>query len=49
MVGDSLDADVAGAQAAGLRGILLDRDDLHPELEGERIRSLHELPALVGV
>jgi putative hydrolase of the HAD superfamily len=48
MVGDSLDADVAGAQAAGLRGILLDRDDRHVDLEVERIRSLRELPALVG-
>jgi putative hydrolase of the HAD superfamily len=48
MVGDSLDADVAGAQAAGLRGILLDRDDRHDGLEVERIRTLHELPALVG-
>jgi putative hydrolase of the HAD superfamily len=48
MVGDSLDADVAGAQAAGLRGILLDRDDRHAETGVERIRSLGELPSLVG-
>jgi HAD superfamily hydrolase (TIGR01549 family) len=49
MVGDSLDADVAGAQAAGLRGILLDRDDRHGASEVERIRSLRELPRLVLV
>jgi putative hydrolase of the HAD superfamily len=49
LVGDSLDADVAGAQAAGLRGILLDRDDRHLSVEDERIRSLHELPPLIGV
>jgi putative hydrolase of the HAD superfamily len=49
MVGDSLDADVGGAQAAGLRGILLDRDDRHGDLEVERIRTLRDLPALVDV
>lgn len=50
MVGDSLAHDVAGARRAGMRGILLrrdDRDDAAPP-DVEVIRSLHELPALLA-
>jgi HAD superfamily hydrolase (TIGR01549 family) len=47
MVGDSLDDDVRGARACGLRAVLLDRSGEQTE-EVERITSLHELPALVG-
>jgi len=48
MVGDSLEDDVEGAQACGMRAILLDRAGRFPEHAG-RIESLRELPAaLVG-
>jgi len=49
MVGDSLDADVEGAAAAGLRAILLDRDGVHPDTAFERIATLAELPARLGL
>ena len=48
-VGDSLDADVAGAQAAGIAAALLDRKGGHeapPDVPV--LRSLRELPALVA-
>lgn len=45
-IGDSVTMDVEGSRAAGLRPILLDPFDDHPDLEVERIRSLAEL--LVG-
>ncbi|HEY7574607.1 MAG TPA: HAD-IA family hydrolase [Thermoanaerobaculia bacterium] len=41
-VGDSPRDDYEGARAAGLRALLLDRDDRHPRFP-ERIRSLSEL------
>jgi putative hydrolase of the HAD superfamily len=45
-VGDSLEGDVEGARAAGLRGILLRRvDDPPPDVES--VRSLAELPRLL--
>lgn len=47
-VGDELDWDVAGSAAAGMRPVLIDRDDRHPAFAGERIRSLTELGALFG-
>ena len=52
MIGDSLDGDVDGAQAAGIRSVWLNRngerrlpDDPEPDHE---IRSLAELPALLS-
>ena len=45
-VGDSLDNDVAGARAAGIRPVLLARDGPAPS-GVEAIRSLAELPALL--
>lgn len=42
-VGDHLERDVQAAEAAGVRGILLDRFDDHPAVT-PRIRSLAELP-----
>lgn len=42
-VGDSYAHDALAAQAIGLRGILLDPLDLHPESVCPRIRSLGEL------
>jgi putative hydrolase of the HAD superfamily len=48
MVGDSLEEDVEGARALGLRAILIDRDDRHPEVE-ERLTDLYGLPAALGL
>ena len=48
-VGDSLADDVRGAERAGVRAILLDRGGDSSEFPGERIRSLAELPALLGL
>ena len=48
MVGDSLEEDVAGARALGMRAILIDREDRHPEVEG-RLRDLFGLPAALGL
>jgi putative hydrolase of the HAD superfamily len=45
-VGDSLDNDVAGARAAGIRPVLVARDG-RPPAGVEAIRSLAELPALL--
>ena len=47
MVGDSLRDDIGGAGAAGLRAVLVDRGDRYPDHDGERIRTLAELPRLV--
>ena len=43
-VGDSLEADVEGARAAGVRAVLLDRDGAEPRAGVPTIRSLAELP-----
>jgi putative hydrolase of the HAD superfamily len=45
-VGDSVTMDIAGATAAGLRPILLDPYDDHPEGPFERIRTLADLLSL---
>jgi putative hydrolase of the HAD superfamily len=46
-VGDSLENDVEGARAAGIRAVLLARDGAAPP-DVEAIRSLAELPALIS-
>jgi HAD superfamily hydrolase (TIGR01549 family) len=43
-VGDLYYVDVAGARAAGLRGVLLDPQNLYDGFDCERIQSLGELP-----
>jgi putative hydrolase of the HAD superfamily len=49
MVGDSLEDDVEGARAAGIRrAFLLDREDRHPEVEN-RLPDLFALPAALGI
>jgi putative hydrolase of the HAD superfamily len=48
MVGDSLEEDVEGARALGMRAILIDREDRHPEVE-ERLTDLLGLPAALGL
>jgi putative hydrolase of the HAD superfamily len=48
MVGDSLEDDVEGARAAGMRALLLDRAGRFPDAD-ERIESLAELPGALGL
>jgi len=48
-VGDLPVVDVAGARAAGIAPVLLDRHDLHPDVDAPRIRSLAELPGLLNL
>ena len=48
MVGDSLEEDIAGARALGMRAILIDREERHPEVE-ERLTDLYGLPAALGL
>ncbi len=48
MVGDSLEDDVEGGAALGLRAILLDRDGRHPEFV-PRLEDLYGLPAALGL
>jgi len=48
MVGDSLEDDVEGARAVGMRALLLDRAGRFPDAE-ERIESLAELPGALGL
>ena len=49
MVGDNLSDDIEGAIASGLRAVLVDRSDRHPDYPGERVRGLAELPSLLGL
>ena len=46
--GDHPEFDCAGARAAGLRGVLIDRSDAHPGARCPRIRSLAELASLAA-
>jgi HAD superfamily hydrolase (TIGR01662 family) len=48
MVGDSVEDDIDGARALGIRAILLDRDGLYPD-EPDRIPDLFALPAALGL
>jgi putative hydrolase of the HAD superfamily len=48
MVGDSLEEDVEGARALGMRAILIDRDNRHPDAE-DRLTDLYGLPAALGL
>jgi putative hydrolase of the HAD superfamily len=47
-VGDDVDADLGGALAAGIEGVLIDRDGTAGAPAARRIASLAELPELVG-
>jgi len=47
MVGDSVEDDIEGALALGMRAILLDREGLYPDVE-PRIADLAALPAALG-
>lgn len=46
-VGDELEWDVAGSAAAGMRPVLIDRDERYSSFDGPRIRTLHELLPLL--
>jgi HAD superfamily hydrolase (TIGR01549 family) len=48
MVGDSLEEDVEGARAIGMRAFLVDRHDRHPNVQ-ERLTDLYGLPAALGL
>jgi FMN hydrolase / 5-amino-6-(5-phospho-D-ribitylamino)uracil phosphatase len=48
MVGDSIEEDIEGAQALGMRAILIDRADRYPEVD-ERLTDLYGLPAALGL
>ena len=48
MVGDSVEDDIEGARALGMRAFLLDRDGRFPDA-GERLTGLMELPAALGL
>ncbi len=48
MVGDTLEDDIEGARAAGMRAVLLDREGRYPE-HSERLDDLRELPVALGL
>jgi HAD superfamily hydrolase (TIGR01549 family) len=48
MVGDSPEDDVDGARALGMRALLVDRENRHPDVE-ERLPDLYALPAALGL
>jgi putative hydrolase of the HAD superfamily len=48
MVGDSLEEDVEGARALGMRALLVDREERHPEV-ADRLTDLFGLPAALGL
>ena len=48
MIGNNLEKDIAGAQAAGIRAIWIDREGREQAPPNcERITSLSELPSMV--
>ena len=48
MVGDSVEDDIEGAEALGIRPLLLDRDGRYPDA-ANRLTDLRELPAALGL
>jgi len=48
MIGDSIEDDVEGAKAVGMRGFLLDRENRYSEVE-EKLTDLRALPAALGL
>jgi HAD superfamily hydrolase (TIGR01662 family) len=48
MVGDTVEDDIEGARAVGMRAILVDRLGRHPEFEG-RLQDLYGLPEALGI
>jgi HAD superfamily hydrolase (TIGR01549 family) len=48
MVGDTIEDDIEGALAVGMRAVLVDREGRFPDREG-RLGDLRELPAALGL
>jgi HAD superfamily hydrolase (TIGR01549 family) len=48
MVGDTIEDDIEGARAVGMRAVLVDREGLHPGVPG-RIDGLRALPQALGL
>jgi HAD superfamily hydrolase (TIGR01549 family) len=48
MIGDSIEDDIEGARALGMRAFLLDREERFPE-EPDRLTDLYSLPAALGL
>jgi putative hydrolase of the HAD superfamily len=48
MIGDTIEDDIDGAHAIGMRAILIDRACRHPEFE-PRLEDLYGLPAALGL
>jgi HAD superfamily hydrolase (TIGR01662 family) len=48
MVGDTLEDDIHGARAIGMRAVLVDRGRRYPDTPG-RLENLLELPAVLGL
>jgi putative hydrolase of the HAD superfamily len=48
MIGDSIEDDVEGARAVGMRAVLLDRDERHPEI-ADRLTDLRGLSAALNL
>jgi putative hydrolase of the HAD superfamily len=48
MIGDSIEDDIDGARAVGMRAVLLDRDGRHPDVP-DRLTDLRGLSATLGL
>lgn len=48
VIGDSIRLDIIPAVKLGMRGILIDRINLFPNTQFERIKSLHDLQAILN-
>jgi HAD superfamily hydrolase (TIGR01549 family) len=49
MVGDSPEDDIEGAKALGMRAFLLDRENVYPDRDDDRLTDLRALPAALGL
>jgi len=48
MVGDTLEDDIEGARAVGIRAMLIDREGQHPDID-DRLTDLYALPEALGL
>lgn len=48
MIGDTIEEDIEGARAVGMRAVLLDRDGRFPQI-ADRLQHLQDLPATLGL
>jgi putative hydrolase of the HAD superfamily len=49
MVGDSIEEDIEGARALGMRAVLVDREKRHSDVSEDRLTDLYGLPAALGL